>query len=229
MSPLPQLTREDLDHLPRQPLGKHSAFRPAVWRVETPSGPVVVKDAGDKGLGTRWLARWLIARERRILERLGSFEGVPHLVGTIRRDAIVLSFLPGQPLDARRFREQPRAIFEQLLELTRRLHEVGVFHLDLHQRKNLLLDEQGRVHLVDFGAAVAPGRFLRVIFGNALRHADRQAAFKYMARFAPEGLSDDEARSVLRYRRIRWLWPFTPHSRRESRAARVRLTSSRRV
>lgn len=229
MSALPQLTREELDHLPRQALGKRSPFRPAVWRVETPSGPVVVKDAHENGMGTRWLARWLIARERRILERLVAFEGVPHLVGTIRRDAIVLSFVPGQPLDAQRFREDPRAVFEQLLEITRRLHEAGVFHLDLHQRKNLLLDDEGRVHLVDFGAAVAPGPLVRAIFGNALRHADRQAAYKYMARFAPEGLSDEEARSVLRYRRLRWLWPFTPHSRREGRAARVRLDTSRRA
>ncbi|MFN0008612.1 MAG: RIO1 family regulatory kinase/ATPase [Planctomycetota bacterium] len=228
MSPLPQLTREELDRLPRQALGKRSAFRPRVWRVETPGGPVVVKDAHENGLGTRWLARWLIARERRILERLIEFEGVPHLVGTIRRDAIVLSYVPGQPLDAERFRANPRAIFEQILELTQRLHELGVFHLDLHQRKNLLLDDAGRVHLVDFGAAVAPGRLALALFGGALRHADRQAAFKYMARFAPEGLSEDEARSVLRYRRIRWMWPFTPHSKRESRAARVRLSAGRR-
>jgi predicted Ser/Thr protein kinase len=157
------------------------------------------------------------------------FEGVPQLVGTIRREAIVLSFVPGEPLDAGKFRERPRAVFEQILELTRRLHEVGVFHLDLHQRKNLLVDEGGRVHLVDFGAAVALGPVARSIVGGILRHADRQAAFKYMARFAPEGLSEEEAKSVLRYRRLRKLWPFTPHSRREGRAAKMRLGDGRRA
>jgi serine/threonine protein kinase len=229
MSPVPQLTREDLDRLPRQPLGKRSTFRPAVFRVETPSGPLVVKDAGEKGFGTRWLARYLVARERRVLRRLIGFEGVPQLVGTIRRDAIVQSFVPGEPLDAGKFRERPRDVFEQILEITRRLHEVGVFHLDLHQRKNVLVDGEGRVHLVDFGAAVALGPLARRILGGVLRHADRQAAFKYMARFAPEGLSEEEARSVLRYRRLRKLWPFTPHSQRESRAAKVRLGDGRRV
>ena len=227
-SPEP-LTREEFERLPRTPLGKRSALKPAVWRVETPGGPVVVKDAGQNGIATRWLARWLLSRERSILERLGAVEGVPHLISTIRKDAIVLSLVPGRTLDAGMFRERPRAIFEQLLELTRRLHEVGVFHLDLHQRRNLLLDDDGRLHLVDFGAAVAPGPLARALFGRALRHADQQAAYKYMARFAPEGLTDEEARLVLRHRRIRRLWPFSPHSRREGRAARGRLNAGPRV
>ena len=229
MSPQAPFSPEALDRLPRTALGKRSPFRPSVWRVETPDGPVVLKDARENGLWTRWLARWLIARERSILERLRGFEGVPQLVATIRRDAIVESFLPGRTLDAQRFREHPRAIFEQILELTRRLHEVGVFHLDLHQRKNLLLDDAGRVHLVDFASAVAPGRLARAVFGRALRQADRQAAYKYMARFAPEGLTDEEARAVLRHRKLRRLWPFTPHSKREGRAALGRLDAGPRT
>jgi serine/threonine protein kinase len=223
------LTRDELERLPKLPLGKRSALKPAVWRVETPSGPVVVKDAGHNGFATRWLARWLLARERSILERLGAVEGVPHLISTIGKDAIVLSLMPGRTLDRNMFRERPRAVFEQLLELTRRLHELGVFHLDLHQRKNLLLDDAGRLHLVDFGAAVAPGPIVRALFGRALRQADEQAAYKYMARFAPEGLTDDEARLVLRHRKLRRLWPFSPHSKRESRAARGRLSAGPRV
>jgi len=190
---------------------------------------VVVKDARHKRMGIRWLSRWLLARERAVLQRLGAIDEVPHLVSTIDRDAIVLTMVPGRALDSRRFRERPRAIFEQLLDLTRRLHAVGVFHLDLHHRTNLLLDDEGRLHLVDFGAAVVPGPLGRAVFGRLLRDADFQAAYKYLARFSPENLTDDEARVVVRQRMLRRLWPFSPHSPRELRQARKFLAASRRA
>ncbi len=223
MSALAVLSRGDLSRWPRHPLGKPSPFKPSVWRVETPEGPIVVKDARHVGLSTRWVARWLVARERKILERLGPVEGVPHLTASTDPDCIALSLVPGQPLDERLFRERPREIVAQLLELTQRLHAHGVFHLDLHQRKNVLVDGEGRLHLVDFGAAVAPGRVLRFFFGGVLDYADRQAAYKYLARFTPEELSEAEARAVVRYGRLRWLWPFAPHSRRPQASARARL------
>jgi predicted Ser/Thr protein kinase len=223
MSALAVLSRDDLAQMPRQSLGKASAFKPSVWRVETPGGPIVLKDAHHVGRSTRWLARWLLARERRILERLRPVDGVPHLVAWIDPDCIVLSVVPGRPLEERVFRERPREIVAQLLELTQRLHARGVFHLDLHQRKNVLIDGEGRLHLVDFGAAVAPGPVMRFLFGGVLHYADRQAAYKYLARFTPEELSEAEARAVVRYGRLRWLWPFSPHSRRPQASARARL------
>lgn len=221
MSALGVLPRHELERLPRTALGKTSALKPAVWRVETADGPVVVKDARHSAV--RWVARWIVARERRVLERLSSLEGVPHLVVTIDRDAIALTLFPGRPLDEQSFRARPRELFEQLLELTERLHALGVFHLDLHQRKNLLLDDDGRLRMVDFGSAVAAGPLMRFFLGPILGYVDRQAAYKYLARFAPEELSHDEARAVLRQRRVRRLWPFSPHSKRERKAARARL------
>jgi len=223
MSALPPLPRHELERLPRTALGKAQLLKPEVWRVETPRGPVVVKDARHARFGARWIARWIVARERRVLERLDSLDGVPHLMAAVDRDAIALTFMPGRPLDEQSFRERPRELFEQLLELTERLHALGVFHLDLHQRKNLLLDDDGRLHMVDFGSAVATGRVSRFFLGRILGHVDRQAAYKFLARFAPEELSHEEARVVLRQRAFRRLWPFSPHSKRERQAARARL------
>ena len=194
-----------------------------MWRVETPSGPVVVKDARHAGLATRWIARLLLGRERRILERLADMDGVPHVVAAVDPDCFALTLIPGRPLDQQIFREHPREMMAQLLDLTERLHALGVFHLDLHNRRNLIVDDQGRLHLVDFGSAVAPSRFVRAMIGPVLRHVDRQTAYKYLARYAPEDLSEEEARTVLRHRRLRRLWPFSGASRREVRGARARL------
>jgi len=217
------LTREALERLPRQPLRQPSPLKPAVWRVETPMGAVVVKDVRPCGRLQRGIARWLLERERRVLERVGTLDGVPHLLGRIDRDAVVLSLVPGRPLDAALFGQRPRDLVAQLRELTEELHERGVFHLDLHQRKNLLVDDSGRLHVVDFGAAFALGPLARLLFGWLLGHVDRQAAYKYLARFTPEELTVDEARAVLRHRSLRRMWPFTPHGAAEGRAARRRL------
>lgn len=223
MSALKVLPRREFERLPRHALGKPSLFRPSVWRVETRSGPIVVKDSRHAVVSTRWLARWLVARERRVLELLDGVDGVPQLVATIDSNAIALSLVPGRTLDEPAFRERPREIVAQLREHTARLHARGVFHLDLHQRKNVLVDGQGRIHVVDFGAAVAPGPLLRFLFGGILRYVDRQAVYKYLARFAPEELSEAEARAVLRDGKLRWLWPFSPFSRRTQGLARTRL------
>jgi serine/threonine protein kinase len=213
------LTRSEYELMPRRLLSKPSRWKPAVWRVETPEGPIVVKDARGHGVVHRLVARWLIGRERRVLERITSIDCVPRLLGQLDRDALVLSLVPGRTLDGNLFRARPRELVAQLSELINSLHALGVFHLDLHQRKNLLVDETGRLRVVDFGAAVALGPAARLLLGGVLTHSDRHAPYKYLARFAPEELTLAEARAVVWQRRLRRLWPFVRPGRVEQRAA----------
>jgi hypothetical protein len=213
------LSRSEYERLPRRLLSKPSRLKPSVWRVETPAGPVVVKDArACRGIH-RLVARWLLGRERRVLERIAAIEGVPRLLGQLDRDGLVLSLVPGRTLDGELFRAQPRHLIAQMNALIDGLHALGVFHLDMHQRKNLLVDDGGRLGVVDFGAAVALGPAARLLLGRTLAHSDRQAPFKYLARFAPEELTLAEARTVLWHRRLRKLWPFVRPGRVEHRAA----------
>ena len=217
------ISRADLERWPRERLGAPSSLKPAVWRVETPDGPLVVKDARPCRFGARWLGRWLLARERNVLQHVAPLDCVPHIVSQIDRDALAITLLPGRPLDKQTFRERPRELADQLIDVTERMHALGVFHLDLRQRKNLLVDDAGRLLVVDFGAALAPGAVLRALCGPLLRYVDRQAAYKYLARFTPEELTETEARAVLRQRKLRKLWPFTASGRRETLGARKRL------
>jgi serine/threonine protein kinase len=224
MKPEPVLDRQALERLPRQQLGRPSALKPAVWRVAAPGGTLIVKDVLHSPPWTRWIARAMLRREREILRRLSAVDGVPHLAGRIDRNAIALTWVPGRQLDKRIFRARPRELMRQMGELTERLHAAGVFHLDLHQRNNFLVDERGRLSIVDFGSAVAPNRLTRALFGRFLRRSDEHAGYKFLARFAPEELTDDEARTILEQRALRRLWFFTPSSSREIKAARKRLS-----
>ena len=104
------------------------------------------------------------------------------------------------------------------------MHERGVYHLDLRQRQNLLVDEEGTLDVVDFGAALAPRGPLRWLFGPVLGSVDRQAALKYLARFAPSELTVEEARRFLRGLVWRKLWIVSPYyDRGEAAAVRRRL------
>jgi hypothetical protein len=227
MDGLSDLDRAAYEGLPRSALGKRSGFKPAVWRVETFAGPVVVKDARHVKLPGRWIARWLVGRERAVLSRIATIVGVPQLVARIDQDAFVLTFLPGSPLDAPTFRARPREICEQLAAITDGIHRCGVFHLDLHQRTNLLVDDDGRLHVVDFNAAIVVGPLTRHLAGRILGCLDRYAPYKYLARFAPEELTYSEARWVARRQAIRRLWPFWRPSKRELQAARMRAAALR--
>jgi len=64
-------------------------------------------------------------------------------------DGDVMESLPRSP-------EALRPILHQVLELIAFVHQRGVLHLDL-KPANLLLDRDGRVHLLDFGLAVHTG------------------------------------------------------------------------
>jgi hypothetical protein len=215
--------REDLDAMPREVLAPGSAVKPAVLRVAAPGGDVIVKDVGHQR-ALRWLGRWLLARERRALERVAGLEGVPRLLATCGRDAFATDLIPGRPLDGDAVRVAPRAFADRLTEMADALHQRGVFHLDLHQRRNILVDDRGRIHLIDFGAAVAPGPIGRALLGWAFAMADRHAPAKYLARYAPESMSAEEARAIVKHAWLRKLWIFSPPpSERARRNARDRL------
>lgn len=220
-------SRFEWDSLPRERLGRPSVVRPSVWRVDGPGGPLVVKDARSGRWWARPLARWLLRRERRILARLSGLDGVPQVLAEAGPDAFACSWLEGRPLDREAFQARPRAMAEALRARIDAIHARGVFHMDLRQRQNVLHDGKGGVAFVDFGAALALGAAGRRVLGRLLGAVDRQAALKYLARYAPEALTEDEARAVVRWERWRRLWPFTPHrSRGGPEAARRRLGRS---
>ena len=204
-------SRKGFEESPRDLLSRDSRLKPRVYRALGPSGPCIVKDVAGLGFLGRCLGRWLLAREARALEKLDGVDGIPQILHQLDRDALAMSMLPGRPLCKEGFLRQPRGITDRLLLLADAIHERGVFHMDLRQRQNILLDDQGGVGLVDFGAAFSPGPLGRWVFSRPLSWVDRQGVTKFLARWAPSELTPEEARGVLRAQRLRRLWIFTPH------------------
>ena len=134
--------------------------------------------------------RRVLRREERALTALAGVPGVPALLGRIDADALALEFIDAEPLRRDLEPARLRRACSQLEEKIDRMHERGVVHLDLRQKRNVLVDAAGEVFLVDFQSAwvLAPG-------GLALRMLaplDRSAALKFRWRYAPELLDDEE-------------------------------------
>ena len=217
-------SRTRFESLPRRELSRGSHWKPSVWRVEDGEEIFAVKDASTVPAATRWFARWMMRRELRALRRVRGIPGVPQLLAEFGGDGYACTWLAGDVLDGPGFAQRPQEHALQFRALIEQIHSRGVFHLDLRQRQNILLNGEGQLACVDFGAAWVPTPPVRLLMGGLLGWFDRQAVLKWLARHAPEHLSEEEARSVLRGQLLRRLWFVSPHQDRgEWGNARQRL------
>lgn len=214
----PALDRRALAGLARVVLSRGSRLKPAVARIELAAGPAVLKDCADLPGWSRPLARWLMQRELRALARLRGLPGFPQILARVDRDAALLALLPGVPLTGEEFAAAPRHWAALLRERIAAMHARRVFHLDLRQPQNLLVDGQD-LNVVDFGAGHAPGLLGWKLLGGVMSWVDRQAVLKYLARYAPQELTATEAKAYLRGLRWRRAWIFSPHRNRGAEAA----------
>ncbi|MCE9636270.1 MAG: hypothetical protein K8T90_11260 [Planctomycetes bacterium] len=208
--PLPA-TLADVDRSTTQLLGKQGPFRPTVRLLESGGTRLVAKDYRACTPLYRWtVGAWNLAREETALRRLADVEGVPRFVGRVGRWVLLMTWIRGRDLGkVRRFRQTP-AFFDQLMEIVNRMHERGVVHLDLRQRRNILIRTQAGKEptpaVLDFGSALClrPGGMLH----RGLARIDRSGVLKYKRRAQPDSITHEEARSLRRVERRRKLWPF---------------------
>ncbi len=163
--------------------------------VEAPEGRLVLKDYSDRPAWLRhtW-GRWMCRREqaayRAIAARIGAPPWLPRFFGSRGPDAFAVAYRPGRPLSRSLADEAPPGFVDEFEAAVRALHEVGIVHLDLRHRSNVLLDDAGQLVLLDFASALRapPGglrhRLLIVLFG----WIDRRAVRKWRRKLAqPSG------------------------------------------
>jgi hypothetical protein len=101
-----------------------------------------------------WLGRLLAAREHGFHDRLHDVEGIPAALGPVRVEgralphAVARRFIAGHALREGEWVSDD--FFPQLRRLLAEMHARGVAHVDLHKRENILVDDDGRPHLIDF-------------------------------------------------------------------------------
>ena len=151
----------------------------------------IVRDTSVASAWIRWLARYLLRREARVLAALAEVRGVPR-VERVERDLLERQYLAGQPLHVAKVRDP--AWYADAAGLLRRLHRADVVHNDLAKEPNLLVCEDGSPAFLDFQLAwYAPGRgrLFRLLGYDDVRHL-----LKHKRSYCPEHLTARE-RAIL--------------------------------
>lgn len=128
---------------------------------ETTGQTVAIKVLHPEVPGLSRQARERFAREIQIAGSL-SHPGIVRLFDSIKlsdgRDALVMELIEGEPLNVwlgLQPTRNPRSLLELLAEIADAVHHAhqrGVIHRDL-KPSNILIDKEGRSHLLDFGIA----------------------------------------------------------------------------
>jgi tRNA A-37 threonylcarbamoyl transferase component Bud32 len=192
---------------PRVLRDKGGFLSPAVSVVDHEGRPAILKDYRKKNAVTRGLlAPRLVRREFDTLKHLEGVPGIPAAYAIVEKRAILIEFIGGKTLNKFAAGELPDRVFERLCETVRAMHRRGVVHLDLRQRKNILVDGD-RPWVIDFANAVR-GRLAAKLAG-----VDESALLKWKLRNWPHLVTDGDREALKKHRFLRKFWIFTPRGK----------------
>ncbi|MEZ4218833.1 MAG: hypothetical protein R3E88_20345 [Myxococcota bacterium] len=159
-------TRAEIARAPSRLLKRGRGAKPDVLAVAIAGETLVVKDYAPRAAWVRRLvAPRVLAREERVHRALAPHAAVPACLGRVDALALAFEYRPGEPLSralAQRLGADASArLLERLADAVARMHALGVVHLDLRHRDNVLCDSDGCPVLVDFAFAMCfrPGSF----------------------------------------------------------------------
>ncbi len=204
------LTRGNVESCVVREIGRPKRRDARVRVVERDGSRAILKDVGDRSVLFRALfGRRVLAREFRLYRALAGVEGVPRAYRMLDRDGFLLEYIDAEPALARQQRggELGAEFYERCLRVVGALHDRGVLHLDLRNKKNFLIDKEGRAYVVDFASAVRLPRWLplRRVWVRLFGAADRAGVLKMKRRLSPELLSEAERRALRRFEVVRTL------------------------
>jgi len=166
-------------------------LEPDVDRTELDGRPAVVKDYRRyRGTPLAPVARLLVRREARVLERLKGWKHAPALLGTLGGLALGMEFIPGDTLSAG-VQGVTQEVFDQLQNALGRLHAAGITHNDLHGTNVVV--SAGVPVLLDFTSAWRSPRWLRNgPISRQLRRSDMKNLVKMRQRLTGQRPSAEQ-------------------------------------
>jgi len=165
-------------------------------RIEMRAGrETVIKDyRGIKNPVVRLYGNMTLRNEQRAYTRLAGLPGIPPCYGITDEGCLELAFVTGKHLGLFKRRSVPEDIFTSLARIVQAMHDRGVANTDLH-RSNVLVSDDGAVHIIDFAHAVIAGNPARPgMFARCAMQLDWYAFARMKARFvglkkpAPTGM-----------------------------------------
>lgn len=178
-----------------------------------PEGNWVIKDFFScPPLVRRTWGRWMVRREYRALVRLRGIAGIPSEPFALDAYAVGYRFIAGKTLRDTLLADVPEDFFYRLETLVRQMHERGIVHLDIRNRRNILVMETGGPALLDFQTSLdlhhVPG-FLHPL----LKDIDLSGVYKNWANIRPGQMGRKRLAHLEALNRKRAFWMFKGYPR----------------
>lgn len=134
-------------------LKKKRLYGPDVSVVSSGDTMLVEKTYRNRGPAVRILGIILVFWERFIYLRIQGINGIPELMKSPDMYTLMTKYMGGYNL--RDTATPPgKAYFKDLTRLIRDMHDRGVVHLDLRNRRNYGIDDAQNPYLVDFASSI---------------------------------------------------------------------------
>lgn len=144
-------------------------------------------------------------REYRAYIRLAGLEGIPAEAFLLDEYAVGYRFIPGKTLRESDPAEIPIDFFHELEELVRRMHERNIVHLDLRNRRNILIAENGSPYLLDFQSYLDL-TFMPRFLHRLLKDIDFSGVYKTWIKLRPDLIDKTRLAHLRRLNKRRRLW-----------------------
>jgi predicted Ser/Thr protein kinase len=166
---------------------------------------LVVKTAMGRGLALKARQKTLL-REYAAYRRMDGLRGVPECYGLLDGRYLLMEFIRGAPYRQASWTDRT-GWFRDFLEILRSIHARGVSHADLKSKSNILVTEDEKPCIIDFGTTFLhkPGFHpVNNWFFEYGKRLDINAwvKHKYFGRYADASETD---RELLNYSRIEYL------------------------
>ena len=206
-----RLSREALEGAMRERLRRGGRFGAGLWTSTVDGREVVVKDVRTSNPVYRWLfGRAFLWHEANMYGYVRDCAFVPRFMGWIDSDGWAVERIAATNLGKVKPPLLSPSLYKELQRCVDELHSIGVVHLDLRSRRNILITPEGRMFIIDFGSALFIGRswLSRRILVPLMGSVDNSAILKFRARDFPETLRPSEVWRCRIYRVRHILWPF---------------------
>ena len=167
-----------------------------LFTIDIEKKTYVIKSANIDNWWSRSINRWSIKHEYKIYEKLKNLDGIPKCYGLTDQGDLVLEYINGASYRDKQFElDGNDYFFDALLEIITSMHNKGVAHGDLKRKDNLIVDQNQKPYLIDFGTAVITydrsGIFKNFVF-NFLRKTDLNAWIKHKYKRSYDNISNED-------------------------------------
>lgn len=149
--------------------------------------------------------RFLIMREYHALARLQGIRGVPESPFILNRYAFCYRYTPGQTLRETQPEMLDEAFFYKLEHLVEQIHARHMVHLDIRNRRNILVVDNKEPVLLDFQSSLKLDRVPRT-FHKLLKDIDISGVYKMWQLKKPDSMDINRQRQLANLNKKRFLW-----------------------